>query len=111
QFSASGQGSLLVKANGGGATFQVAIEPATGAIALSRGDRVVQSVQAAPGLLDRPSEIVLSLIDRQIVLAIGGREELVYPIDADALDTPVRPTLAPFSIGSRSLTVEVSRLQ
>jgi signal peptidase I len=74
QLSASGQGTLLLKANYGGEAFQIAIESTTGGVSLSRGDRVVQTAQAAPGLLDRPTEIVLSLIDRQVLLAVGGRE-------------------------------------
>ena len=102
QLSASGEGTLLLKANYGGEAFQIAIESATGVVSLSRGDRVVQTAQAAPGLLDRPTEIVLSLFDRQLLLAIGGRELLSYPIDS--LEKPARPTSAPFSIGSRGLS-------
>ena len=109
QLSASGQGTLLLKANYGGEAFQIAIEVATGGVSLSRRDRVVQTVQAAPGLLDRPTEIVVSLIDWQLLLAIAGRELISYPIEPG--DKPARPTSAPFSIGSRGLSVEIARLQ
>src|SRR5947209_19422062 len=96
QLSAIGQGTLLLKVNYGGEEFQIAIELATGVVSLSRGDRVIQAAQSAPGLLDRPTEIVLSLVDRQILLAIGGRELLSYPIES--LEKSARPTSAPFSI-------------
>jgi signal peptidase I len=109
QLSARGHGTLLLKANDGRETFQLTIEPATGAVVLSSGDQVVQSVQAESGLLDRPTEILLSLVDRQLLFSIGGREQLGYPIDS--LDKPIRPTTSPFSIGSRGLTVEINRLQ
>jgi signal peptidase I len=109
QLSASGHGTILLKASYGGEAFQIAIEAATGGVSLSRSDRVVQSIQAAPSVLDRPTEVVLSLVDRQLLLAIGGRELLRYPFET--LEKPARSTTAPFSIGSRGLAVEIGRLQ
>jgi signal peptidase I len=109
RLSAFGGGTLFLKANDGHETYQIAIEPATGKIALARGENVLRSIQTAPGLLDQPTELILSLIDRQILLAIGGRERLAFPIPAT--DQPLRPTSTPLAIGNRGLTVEVSRLQ
>jgi signal peptidase I len=109
KLSAVGNGTLLVKANDGRETFQVSLAPATGAITLARSDRVVQSFQAAAGILQKPTELTISLIDQQIVVAIGSREEVVYRYEP--LATAIQANLAPYSIGASDLDVQVSRLQ
>ena len=91
KLSAVGNGTLLVKANDGRETFQVSIAPATGAITLARSDRVVQSVQAAADVLQKPTELAISLIDQQIVVAIGGREEIVYRYEPLGYGHPSQP--------------------
>ena len=83
--------------------------PVTGAITLERNGRVVQTVQATPGILASPTELVLSLIDRQVILAIDGRELLNYPFDPVAETTA--GTSTPFAIGSSGFDVQVTRIQ
>ncbi|HEV2968345.1 MAG TPA: signal peptidase I [Pirellulales bacterium] len=109
QLSASGKGTLQLKARDGREEFQVSILPATGAIALARNGREVQSIQAVAGLLDWPTEVVLSLIDQQVVLAIGGRTELIYPYVPPSSD--LHASSQPFSIGASGLEILISRLQ
>jgi signal peptidase I len=107
--STVGDGELALKANDGRESFQVSIVTATGAITLARNGRVAQTAQATAGVLSRPTELVLSLIDRQVILAIGGREFINYPFDPDA--EAVAGTSKPFSIGSSSLDLQIPRLQ
>ena len=109
KLSAVGNGTLLVKANDGREIFQVSVAPAIGVITLARSDREVISVQAAAGILREPTELTISLIDQQLVVAIGSREEVVY--EYEPLDTAIQANLAPFSIGASDLDVQVSRLQ
>ncbi len=106
--SAIGQGQLAFKANDGRETFQVSIVPVTGAITL---EETVMSCKRFKRRLasSLATELVLSLIDRQVILAIEGRELLNYPFD------PVAETAAgtstPFAIGSSGLDVQVTRIQ
>ncbi len=138
--STVGDGELAFKANDGRENFQVSIIPTTGAITLEQGGRIVESNQATPGILAQPTELVLSLIDRQFVLAVAGRELFNYPFDplspvvalspdrvvlpTEGLMADRRPlvgavawsgdhatTSSPFSIGTRGLDVHVKRLQ
>jgi signal peptidase I len=109
KLSAVGDGKLLVKANDGRETFQVSVAPTTGAITLARSDREVISVQVAAGVLREPTELTISLIDQQIVVAIGDREEIVYQYEP--LDRAIQGNATPFSIGAIDLEVQVSRLQ
>ncbi len=109
RLTAVGNGTLFLRANDGRETYQVAIEPVTGKIALSRNENVLQSIQTAPGLLDRPSELLLSLFDRQVLLAVDGRERLVHALAETG--EPLRPTSRPLAIGSHGLKVEITRLQ
>jgi signal peptidase I len=74
KLSAVGNGTLLVKANDGRETFLVSLAPATGTITLARSDHEVTSVQVAAGVLREPTELTISLFDRQIVVAIGDRQ-------------------------------------
>lgn len=109
RLSAIGDGTLFLRANDGRETYQVAIEPVTGKIALSRNENVLQSSQTAPGLLNQPAELLLSLFDRQLLLAIDGRERLDFALNGPG--EPLRPTSTPLAIGSRGLKVEIVRLQ
>ncbi|HEY2148265.1 MAG TPA: S26 family signal peptidase [Pirellulales bacterium] len=109
RLSAIGNGTLFLRANDGRQTYQVALEPATGKIALSRNENVLQSIQTATGSIDQPSELLLSLFDRQVLLAIDGRERLVFALAGTG--EPLRPTSTPLAIGSRGLKVEITRLQ
>jgi signal peptidase I len=109
KLSAVGNGTLLVKANDGRETFQVSLAPATGAITLARSDREVISVEVAAGVLLEPTELTISLIDQQIVVAIGDREEIVYQYEP--LDRAIQGNATPLSIGAIDLEVQVSRLQ
>ena len=109
RLSATGHGTLRLKARDGREEFQIALDVGSGAIAVARGGRTVETVQAGAGLLDRPTELLLSLIDRQIIVAIGGRQRLCYRYEPPA--RPVRTTSKPFAIGDSGLDVRISRLQ
>jgi signal peptidase I len=109
RLSASGKGKLLLKARDGREELQISVRPSTGAIALARNGREVQSVQAAAGVLDRPTEVVLSLVDQQVVVAVGGQTELIYPYDPPGNEE--HAPSQPFSIGAVGLNVLIARLQ
>ncbi|HEV3416617.1 MAG TPA: signal peptidase I [Pirellulales bacterium] len=109
RLSASGKGELLLKARDSREEFQVSVQPSTGTIALARNGREVQSVQAAAGMLDQPTELVLSIIDQQVVVAIGGQTELIYPYDPPGSE--VHAPSQPFSIGAIGLKVLIAQLQ
>jgi signal peptidase I len=109
RLSAIGAGTLLLRANDGREAYQIAIKPATGTISLSANEKVVRSIQTAPALLDQPTELLFSLFDRQILLAIGGRQRLLFLLAPT--EGPWRPTSTPFAIGHRGLRVEITRLQ
>jgi signal peptidase I len=107
--SAVGDGELAFKANDGQESFRVSIVPATGEINLARHDRVVQTAQASAGIFARPTEFVLSLVDRQLILAIEGRELLSYPFEFST--NTVSGTSNPFGLGSHGLDIQVTRMQ
>lgn len=136
----SGDGLIALWATNGGDEFLVKITPQTGQVELLHNGRLVRSGKARGPMFVSPSQLELSLFDRQVLLAVDG--ELIlepYPFQpaeaslasppspdtpregrgeglppfsfTDNLSPRLAPTSHPFAIGARELGVELSQLR
>lgn len=111
---AFGRGELLLFATDGREHFVVRIDVQGGRIELDHNGRQVAAatlpIEAGTRLFDRATNVELSLIDRQLLLAIDGIAPLEpYPFSASEL--PRTPTPRPLAIGSRGLGLDVRQLR
>ncbi len=119
QVSAIGDGQLRIRASSGSEQFLVALRPNTGELSLARNGKIIDTVKRSAAYLQKPSELVVSLIDRQVLVAIDGRTELTYPFendrekgDATRFQIESHPQFSrPFAIAAEGLSVRVDRLQ
>jgi hypothetical protein len=104
-----GQGKFFVRAYYGTDIFQLEIDPKAGVYRINRNDRVIMPECKGSSLENKPLEVVVSLIDRQFLLALNDRTVFCLP-----LDDPVQltePLSQPFAIGTDGLGVEVENLR
>lgn len=79
-----GDGQLRLRASGGGAEWVVTCDAGRRSVQLCRGTRVVEEASLPPHLLAPHTwtEWTFSLLDRQVLVAIGDRTVMVVPDDA-----------------------------
>jgi len=105
-----GEGSLAIRATDGRDTFKVLLYPDRQRYEVLRGDEVVPGgVGKSPRLTDGV-EIVLSLFDKQLLLAFDGRP--VVTREYAPSPGPLKPTPRPLAIGSQGgLGVTISDIR
>jgi len=109
QVSTDGPGQLLIAAQYGQLDYQLALCPSAGQLKLDRNGKTVASADIDHECLRQPTELIVSLIDRRIIVAIGGHTELTFSIEP----SPESPGTSdhPFAIGAENLRVQIDRLQ
>lgn len=108
--SAAGPGWLHVRAVDGGTEFVVNIHPATRRAEVVRNGRpLTGSTPQGPVLGRLPVRVDISLFDRQLLVAIGGRTIVAYPYERTESDQSAgRP---PFSLGGADIALEVDQVR
>jgi signal peptidase I len=104
-----GPGKFFIRATYGQDVFQVEIDRKAGAYRVTRNGREIVSEENRIALENESLNIVVSLIDRQFLLAINDQTVFCLPIDDRVL--PIEPTSQPFAIGIEELGVAVEDLR
>jgi hypothetical protein len=111
---AFGRGELLLFATDGREQFVVRIDPRGGSIGLDHNGKPVATAtlnsDRGEPLFQRSELVELSLIDRQLLLAIDGNVAL-EPYAFSTSELPRTPTPRPLAIGSRGLGLEIQDLR
>jgi signal peptidase I len=105
----AGPGKFLIRATYGKDLFQVEIDHKAGAYRVTRNGREIMAEENRIALVNEDLNIVVSLIDRQFLLAIN--DQTVYCLPIDDLVLPIEPTSQPFAIGVEGLQVAVEDLR
>ncbi len=109
QVSADGPGQLKIAARRDQVEFVLALRPSAGQLQLDYNGKTVTSANVDHDCLRIPTELVVSMIDRQIIVAIGGRTELTAPIERRS-ESAVASS-SPFAVAAENLNVRIDRLQ
>ncbi len=104
-----GPGKFFIRATYGKDVFQVEIDHKAGAYRVNRDGREIMREEKRMALENENMNIVVSLIDRQFLLAIN--DQAVYCLPIDDLVLPIEPTSRPFAIGIEGLEVAVEDLR
>jgi signal peptidase I len=107
--SADGPGQLLIVARQGQVEYQVTLRPSAGELKLDCDGKTVATANIDRDCLRRSTELIVSMIDRQIVVAIDGQPEFTYPIEQ--LTESGGLTNRPFEVAAEDLRVQIDRLQ
>jgi type IV secretory pathway protease TraF len=109
----SGDGEFVVRCDNGIVTLQAAIQPAAGRLVLSREGREIADADWPAEFNGAPVQLVFSNIDRQAIVAAGGRVLLSRPlrVTEQRSDRPLTPTSRPFALGARNVQVSVEHLR
>lgn len=106
---ASGEGRLAYYANEGREVFVTQLDLATGHAELQHNGQLVATADIKSLLPLEGAQVELSLVDRQLLLAID--DQLVFPCYEFApSNLPQQPTTRPFAIGSIGAALEVTDL-
>jgi signal peptidase I len=62
-------------------------------------------------VLKPPARLVVSLIDRQLLVAADGRLLAATPFDRGAIHPPISPKLPPFAIGCQGLRISLGEVR
>ena len=104
-----GRGELAVRVTDGRETFEVRLHPDETRYRVTHNGR---AVPAAQGRLPQPlkdAEVLVSLFDRQFVLAVGGEPLVVWPYEPS--DRPLNPTARPVALAAQGLGVVVRQVR
>ena len=105
-----GKGTLSLYASDGREQFIARLDPEDGSAELLHNNRTVRRARLDHPLLSKPSEVELSLVDRQFLLAVDG-SLLLEPYPYEPSDLPYQPTSRPLAIGAEGLGVEADHLR
>jgi signal peptidase I len=104
-----GAGGFFVRATWGSDVYQLEIDPEAGTFrATCNGGEIAQENRGLPGNL-KGLAIVVSLVDRQFLVGLGGRTVLACPIDDPAPESDAKA--GPFAMGSNGLGVVVDEVR
>ncbi len=109
QLMSQAKGQLLLEAHDGHETFLATIAWSTGEVELKRAGQIVATARSVPLPVDRSIEIVLSLVDRQVIVAVNGATILGYSYEP--LIGPIVASPQPLAIGANAMPAKISRLQ
>ncbi len=104
-----GRGKFFIRAIYGKDVFQVEIDPMAGAYQVTRNGREILPEGNRIAWNNKGADIIVSLIDRQFLLAINDLTVFCLPIDDPIL--PIESTSQPFAIGIEGLGVVVEGLR
>ncbi len=104
-----GKGLLVIRASDGREEFLVRLDPSGKRYEVLCNGRPVPAAAGKLPAGDGPMNVELSLFDRQLLLVLDGRVEVIYPYHAS--DRPPQPTNQPLAIGSQGLGVEICDLR
>ncbi len=104
-----GPGKFFIRARYGKDVFQVEIDHQSGAFRVTRNGREIMAEENRIALKKENLDLIVSLIDRQFLLAINDQTVFCLPIDDPAL--PIEPTSQPFAIGIEGLGAAVEDLR
>lgn len=105
---AAGSGVLALQAVDGAESFEVRLDPPSGLIELHHNGRRAARASIAPDRL-RKTVLELFLVDRRLLLAVGGETMLAYPYRRGASDRT--RSNSPLAIGASRLAVELTQLR
>ena len=105
-----GEGELVLRAIDGHNQFDVRLNPAQRRYHVLRNDREIPAASGKINLLVSGTELELSLIDRQFVLAIDGTPLVTWPYEFDGQQAAAAPS-RPLAIGSRGVGVVIRDLR
>ncbi|MGD0656104.1 MAG: signal peptidase I, partial [Thermoguttaceae bacterium] len=104
-----GQGKFFIRADYGKDVFLLEIDPEAGIYRINRNDREISPVYNRIALENKALDVIVSLIDRQFLLAFNDRTVFCLPMDDPIPRT--EPTSQSFAIGTTGLGVVVEDLQ
>ncbi len=108
----TGRGELTFSATAGQRRFTIGLAPNAARLRLIEADQpsieVALDKSAAAALARGGALLELAMVDRQVLLAVDRRVQLVYVYPPS--DAPDRPTSRPLAIGSRGLGAQISEL-
>ncbi len=106
-----GEGVFVLESHDGQQTTRVTIRPSDGSLRLGNLKKNLWSGFLSPTASQQirqgKVQLVFSNFDRQLLLAINGRVELLYPLSTDA---PPAGTAPPFAIGVQGLAASLDTL-
>jgi signal peptidase I len=105
----SGRGKFFIRANNGREVFQVEIDPKTGNYRVTRSGREILQEDKQITLENKGLDVVVSLIDRQFLLALN--DQTVFCLPMDDADLQTEATSQPLAIGTQGLGVVVDNLR
>lgn len=99
----TGGGTLALKIDDGRNVYQATVHPSSGTVRFDTNGKTLKSVRLSATVCDqllagKPTELVYSNFDRQLLLAFDGKVELLYPLDEGL---PPKGTSEPAAIGAR----------
>lgn len=104
------EGRLSFFLTDGREQFLLHLEPLSGRVDLLHAGRPVAATVAPHPLFATEAQLEVSLVDRQVLVAVDG-QLLLPPYRYEAADLPLRPTSRPVAIGAVGLEVELSALR
>jgi len=104
-----GQGKFFIRADYGKDVFLLEIDPEAGIYRINRNNREISPEDNRIALENKALDVVVSLIDRQFLLALNDRTVYCLPMDDPVPRT--EPTSQPFAIGTTGLGVVVEDLR
>ncbi|HUY31213.1 MAG TPA: S26 family signal peptidase [Pirellulales bacterium] len=105
----SGAGRLALFATDGSSQFLLMLDPATRRGELFHDARQVASARDLPRLDLGLTKLELALVDRQVLLALGGQAVFTYPYMPSG--RRFEPTSRPIKIGTQGLGIELSEVK
>ena len=103
----SGEGVVVFRVTDGRVTFDLELDP-TGRFCLFRDEALDPNWEGTVSLGGGRVQIELSLFDQQLIVAVNRRPVVVLPFDDLP---PEEPTSRPLAIGTRGLSVVLSRMR
>jgi signal peptidase I len=105
----SGRGLFFVRAVYGKDIYQVEIDPKIGSYRVNRNGCGIMREDNRITPQNKGLDVVISLIDRQLLLALNDQTVFCQPIDYPVLES--ESTLQPFAIGTQGLGIVVEDLR
>ena len=107
----AGPGRLALHASDGRDHFDVQLQPSNRQAVLLHNGREVLRATAGADFLQQSTEVVLSIIDRQLLFSLNGQQVFpAYPF-GEIFSLPPAPDTRPLAIGAEGLSVEVEHLK
>jgi signal peptidase I len=104
-----GSGQLWLRADDGRKRFEIDLDADTGRGELWSGGQRLERFSAGRGALDRPTEVMLALVDAQLRFSLGGRQLVDYAYDPAGYEC--QPSARPLAIGAQAASLSVSDVQ